>query len=104
MEYYHQLAGVMVDSAIGYTSKQVTSENLDADLIDREYVLLPVWMVNVKYSGKQYTFAMNGQTGEFIGNIPIDKKKLVIYLILTFALTFIVVIIVSYIMYIVGGK
>ena len=28
------------------------------------------------YMGKMYTFAMNGQTGEFIGNIPVDKIKL----------------------------
>ena len=95
---------LMVDSAIGYTSKQVTSENLDADLIDREYVLLPVWMVNVKYGGEQHTFAMNGQTGEFIGNIPIDKKKLVFYIILTFALTFITCLVVSFIFYKLGGN
>ena len=22
-----------------------------------------------------HTFAMNGQTGKFIGNVPVDKKK-----------------------------
>lgn len=40
-----------------------------------EYILLPVWMLNVSFDGKMYTFAMNGQTGKFIGNVPIDKKK-----------------------------
>jgi hypothetical protein len=36
-------------------------------------------MVNVKYKDEYYLFAMNGQTGEFIGNMPIDKKKVWIY-------------------------
>lgn len=40
-----------------------------------EYVLLPVWMLNVNFNGNRYTFAMNGQTGKFIGNVPVDKKK-----------------------------
>lgn len=40
-----------------------------------EYVLLPVWMLNVNFQGQIYTFAMNGQTGKFVGNVPVDKKK-----------------------------
>jgi DNA-directed RNA polymerase subunit RPC12/RpoP len=39
------------------------------------YALLPVWVLNTKYHGKQYTFAMNGQTGKFVGNLPSDKGK-----------------------------
>jgi hypothetical protein len=37
------------------------------------YALLPVWLLNTVYKGKTYTFAMNGQTGKFVGNLPIDK-------------------------------
>ena len=44
-----------------------------------EYVLLPVWMLNVKYKDKFYTLAMNGQTGKFVGNVPIDKGKVAKY-------------------------
>ena len=40
-----------------------------------EYVMLPVWMMNVKYEDKIYTMAMNGQTGKFIGNVPVSKGK-----------------------------
>lgn len=39
------------------------------------YALLPVWLLNTVYKGKTYTFAMNGQTGKFIGNLPSDKGK-----------------------------
>ena len=39
------------------------------------YALLPVWMLTTKYKGNTYTFAMNGQTGKFVGNLPLDWGK-----------------------------
>ncbi|MBR0415392.1 MAG: hypothetical protein IJI67_10055 [Clostridia bacterium] len=41
-----------------------------------KYALYPVWILNTDYKGEKYTFAMNGQTGKFVGNLPIDKGKL----------------------------
>ena len=49
-------------------------------------MLLPVWMLNIKYKDKIYTFAMNGQTGKLLGNIPIDKKKAVLIFVIMFIL------------------
>ena len=40
-----------------------------------KYALYPVWILNTTWNGKKYTFAMNGQTGKFVGNLPMDKKK-----------------------------
>lgn len=37
------------------------------------YVLLPVWVLNTTWRGEKYVFAMNGQTGKFVGNLPCDK-------------------------------
>ena len=37
------------------------------------YALLPVWLLTTKWNGQTYTFAMNGQTGKFVGNLPLDK-------------------------------
>ena len=39
------------------------------------YALYPVWILNTTWNGKKYTFAMNGQTGKLVGNLPVDKKK-----------------------------
>ena len=39
------------------------------------YALLPVWLLNTKYRGRLYTFAMNGQTGKFVGDLPADRIK-----------------------------
>lgn len=38
------------------------------------YALYPVWMLNTKWNGKDYIFAMNGQTGKFVGDLPMDKS------------------------------
>lgn len=40
------------------------------------YALYPVWLLNTTYKGEKYIFAMNGQTGKFVGNLPLDKKRL----------------------------
>lgn len=37
------------------------------------YALLPVWVVKVEYKDKMYRFAMNGQTGKLVGELPIDS-------------------------------
>ncbi len=34
------------------------------------YALYPVWMLTTRYKEQNYTFAMNGQTGRFVGNLP----------------------------------
>ena len=64
-----------LNDASGFSSKSIFTNNLAPYDLRKQYALFPVWMVNVKYKDKYYLFAMNGQTGEFIGNMPIDKKK-----------------------------
>lgn len=82
-------------SKTGYTSIIKLSNNVEIKLDKEEYILLPVWMLNIKYKDKIYTFAMNGQTGKLIGDIPVDKKKAVIFAALIFAASLIVLIIIN---------
>lgn len=95
---------VINDSLVGYSIKTKKVCEYKDDNTKTEYVLLPVWMVNVKYSDKYYTFAMNAQTGEFVGNIPIDKKKAIIMFASIFAGVTILVIIISYLIFLFGGN
>ena len=37
------------------------------------YALLPVWLLSTKWRDESYTFAMNGQTGKFVGDLPLDR-------------------------------
>ncbi len=48
--------------------------NLTQNNVD--YALLPVWMLTTNWHGKQYRFAINGQTGKLIGNLPVDMGRL----------------------------
>jgi len=40
-----------------------------------KYGLFPVWMLNTRYKDNMYHFAMNGQTGKMVGNMPCDSGK-----------------------------
>ncbi|MCQ2978331.1 MAG: transposase [Clostridia bacterium] len=62
-------------TAIGYSSVTPHLQNVQIEKGNISYVMLPVWMLNIKFANKIYHFAMNGTTGKFIGEIPIDKRK-----------------------------
>lgn len=59
----------------GYASVVPASSNISLKNGAIHYALLPVWMLNTIYNGKMYTFAMNGQTGKMVGDLPIDRGK-----------------------------
>ena len=63
------------NTAIGYST--VTKESTDVRYNEKnvKYALLPVWMLVTKYKDKNYTFAMNGQTGKLVGQLPVDYGK-----------------------------
>ena len=93
---------VFLDDVRGYTSKNIFTSNLVSNNVTKQYALFPVWMVNVKYKDKYYLFAMNGQTGEFVGNMPVDKNKVIIWSILMFLGIFVGIILLSFIIYKLG--
>lgn len=65
----------MFDQSVrGYTSVIPETASIKLSKGRIRYALLPVWLLNTKYEGKMYTFAMNGQTGRFVGNLPVDKS------------------------------
>lgn len=39
-----------------------------------KYVLYPVWILNTTWKGQKFVFAMNGQTGKLVGDLPLDKQ------------------------------
>ena len=62
-------------SLLGYTTVVPTGKNLRIHHSRARYVLLPVWLLNTRYQDKQYTFAMNGQTGKMTGTFPVCPKR-----------------------------
>lgn len=72
------------DFSFEYSSvhKQKSGMNIKKGSVS--YALYPVWLLTSTYKGEKYTFAMNGQTGKFVGNLPIDKRKKRLTSLLTF--------------------
>lgn len=58
-------------SFLGYATVIPASRQLQIHHSQAKYVLLPVWMLNIKWKDKTYTFAMNGQTGKMTGQLPV---------------------------------
>ena len=65
--------GAFAATVQGYAS--VTTESSDIRLRDGKthYALFPVWLLSTTWNGNRYLFAMNGQTGKFVGDLPVDK-------------------------------
>ena len=63
------------DTVDGYDSVSPIQAAMQVANGSYKYALYPVWILNVKWNGKNHTFAMNGQTGKFVGNIPTEEKK-----------------------------
>ena len=59
----------------GFTLPQVQTESINLNGGECKYALLPVWLLNTKWEGKTYLYAVNGQTGKFVGDLPLDRKK-----------------------------
>ena len=70
----------------GYTS--VIPENTNVQLHNgkAKYALYPVWILNTTWNGQKYTFAMNGQTGKIVGDLPMDKSAYNKYFFRTMAI------------------
>ena len=81
---------------LGYTTINVNNFTANINNVSNEYVLLPVWLLNTKYKDKLYPFAMNGQTGKLIGNIPISIKKLILKSLFIFLSLDIIIFLIMY--------
>ena len=58
----------------GYNGgKRVQDSDIEINQAGYWYALYPVWLLNTTWNGNKYTFAMNGQTGKFVGDLPVDK-------------------------------
>ena len=69
------LADALSDTVTGYDQKSVTNQRFRVQKGDVHYAMLPVWMLATKWNDQSFLFAMNGQSGRLVGDLPVDKKK-----------------------------
>ena len=73
------------NTVLGYEGCVTTGKRIQVHPGEVKYALLPVWLLSTQWKGKNYLFAMNGQTGKLIGDLPIDAKRLWSYIAIAFA-------------------
>ena len=76
------------DTIKGYATVNVKKADIHMAVKKKTYVLLPVWMLHTKYKDKEYVFAMNGQSGKVVGDLPVDKKRAAAHFASAFGIVF----------------
>jgi len=66
-------ASMFMTTVTGYASVEPVDTRIRLKKGEIKYALFPVWLLSTVWQGQSYTFAMNGQTGRFVGNLPLDK-------------------------------
>lgn len=56
----------------GYTAVTPVRSHVTWEKANVSYALYPVWMLSTRWNNQVYQFAMNGQTGKFVGDLPLD--------------------------------
>lgn len=62
-------------TAGSYADIRIVTQDIDIHQEKMHYALLPVWLLTTKWKDKTYLFAMNGQTGKMVGDLPVDPRK-----------------------------
>lgn len=68
-------AAALRDTVHGYTSVVEDCQQVQIKQGKARYVMMPVWLLTVRYGEQAFPFAVNGQTGRLAGELPVDKRK-----------------------------
>jgi DNA-directed RNA polymerase subunit RPC12/RpoP len=74
----------MKTTVTGYDTAVPVNQQLRAMSRSIQYGLLPVWVLNTSWNGSNYIFAINGQTGKLVGDLPMDIGAFWRWLLLLF--------------------
>ena len=61
------------DTVNGYSIVKPVTDDIKVQKASHKYALYPVWILNTTWRNQKYVFAMNGQTGKMVGDLPADK-------------------------------
>lgn len=79
------LAEQLRQSVTGYDQVDAGNVSSQACVEETSQALLPVWMLHTRWKDDDYLFAMNGQTGRLVGDLPVSPLKVVLWLVGLFA-------------------
>lgn len=66
-----------IDSAVvkGMRVTNAVDRGHETSALHSQLVALPVWLLHCTWEGEDYLFAVNGQTGECVGDLPVNEGK-----------------------------
>lgn len=68
---------ILRSSVTGYDTCSLASKNIVLEKGTVHYGLLPVYLLYTRWDEKRFLFAVNGQTGKVVGNLPVSAGKAV---------------------------
>jgi hypothetical protein len=69
------LEAIASSASRGYQTCVPVHTNVRLERGQVKYALMPVWLLSTRWNGKNYLFAMNGQTGRMVGDMPVSWVK-----------------------------
>ena len=90
---------VFASTVQGYSTVTPVSSAVQLHNGKTRYALYPVWLLTTDWEGKKFTFAMNGQTGKFVGDLPMDKGAFAKWFVGTTAIAGAVSLAISYLVW-----
>lgn len=61
------------DTITGYSTVRTKQASVQVANGRARYALMPVWLLQTTWRGQNFQFVMNGQTGAFAGDLPVDS-------------------------------
>lgn len=89
------------NTVTGYSSVTTIDSSISLHNGRAKYALYPVWILNTQWKDQKYTFIMNGQTGKFAGDLPMDKGAFWRWLLGVAVIGAIVLFVVKYLMWLI---
>ncbi|MDD5851016.1 MAG: hypothetical protein PUC87_02545 [Galactobacillus timonensis] len=83
-------------TTVSYGQVIRVAQNIRPTKESAEYVFLPVWMLATTWHGKTYQFAINGQSGKVVGELPADSSAFLRSTLILFLIFFAVFALVAY--------
>ncbi len=66
---------LVANTVHGYASVTPTARSIHIRRGKVSYAMLPVYLLATRWKGERFLFAMNGQTGKFIGDLPVSRER-----------------------------
>ena len=88
-------------ASAGFENVKPSRGTLRADL-QAKYLLFPVYLFDIIHGNKSYHYAVNGQTGKVVGEVPTDSNVSFLYFLSWFGITAGALILISVVKYLLG--